>query len=135
MIGNRLKALRKKRNLTQQELGAALGVSASTIGMYEQGRREPDHKTLTALCRLFDVSSDYFLLGGPAPGDLPPNAELHEVIDEFRSRLMNQEGLMFQGVPLSDEDIAQVINAIEIGTMVAMNKLRQKPPDGGNGEN
>lgn len=130
LLGDRLRTLRKKHGMTQQELADALGVSASTIGMYEQGRREPENSTLTAICRLFHVSSDYFLMGGPAPGDTAPNAELNEVIDEFRDRLLSQEGLMFDGVPMSDEDIAQVIRAIQVGAMVAVDKLRRKHPRG-----
>ena len=39
---NHLKELRAQKGYTQSELGKMLGVSASTIGMYEQGRREPD---------------------------------------------------------------------------------------------
>lgn len=126
MLGNRLKELRKKHHMTQQVLADALGVSPSTIGMYEQGRREPDHSTLTAICRLFHVSSDYFLMDGPASGESAQNAELNEVIDQFRDRLLNQEGLMFDGMPMSEEDIAQVIRAVEVGAMVAVDKLRRK---------
>lgn len=130
MVRNRLKELRKKHNMTQQALADALGVSPSTVGMYEQGRREPDNSTLTAICRLFHVSSDYFLMDSPVSDDTAPNAELNEVIDQFRNRLLNQEGLMFDGVPMSDEDVAQVIRAIEIGAMVAVDKLRRKHPNG-----
>ncbi|MEM1485437.1 helix-turn-helix transcriptional regulator [Oscillospiraceae bacterium PP1C4] len=132
MLGDRLKTLRKSRRMTQQALGEALGVSTSAIGMYEQGRREPDNDTLAALCRLFGVSSDYFLLDGPASeGSSSPaqNADLNDFIDDFRNRLLAQEGLMFNGVPLSDSDIAQVISAIEIGTMVAVNRLGGKAAD------
>lgn len=126
MLGNRLKELRKKHHMTQQVLADALGVSPSTIGMYEQGRREPDHSTLAAICRLFHVSSDYFLMDGPVSGESAQNAELNEVIDQFRDRLLNQEGLMFDGMPMSEEDIAQVIRAVEVGAMVAVDKLRHK---------
>lgn len=132
MLGNRLKALRKSHGMTQHELGEALGVSTSAIGMYEQGRREPDHDTLAGLCRLFGVSSDYFLLDGPvsASGDTPAqNTELNDFINDFRKRLFAQEGLMFNGVPLSDSDIEQVMNAIEIGTLVAVNKLSRGQAD------
>ena len=39
MLGEKLKMLRKSRCMTQQELGKALGISTSTVGMYEQGRQ------------------------------------------------------------------------------------------------
>ena len=40
MLGARISALRRKQGLTQAQLGQALGVSASAVGMYEQGRQE-----------------------------------------------------------------------------------------------
>ena len=60
-IGNRIKALRQEQELTQKELGAKLGVGASTIGMYETGKRSLDNEILTRLSDFFKVSSDYIL--------------------------------------------------------------------------
>ncbi len=56
-----LKKLRKEMNVTQSELSSILGVSPSTIGMYEQGRREPDKETLLKIANFFHVSTDYLL--------------------------------------------------------------------------
>ncbi|MCI8649141.1 MAG: helix-turn-helix transcriptional regulator [Anaerotruncus sp.] len=123
MLGVRLKKLRRTRNLTQQQLGEMLGISASAVGMYEQGRREPDHEMLAQLCKLFGVSSDYFLL---EEVENTGSGELELILDEFRSRLLAQDSLMFNGVPLSDEDIAQVLDAIEVGTMIAMKKMERE---------
>lgn len=61
--------LRQRAGLSQAELGKLLGVSASAIGMYEQGRREPSLALLQALCEQFHVSADYLLMGHP--GDEP----------------------------------------------------------------
>lgn len=58
---DRLRILRKEHLLTQTDLGKSIGVSASTIGMYEQGRRDPDSDTLTRLANYFNVSTDYLL--------------------------------------------------------------------------
>ncbi len=41
MFGNRVRALRKREGLTQRELGVLCGISASAVGMIEQGRRLP----------------------------------------------------------------------------------------------
>ena len=45
-LGDKLKILRNKLGLTQQQLSEKLNVSVLTIGMYEQGRREPDLSTI-----------------------------------------------------------------------------------------
>lgn len=41
MFGDWVRALRKRKGLTQRELGALCGLSASAVGMIEQGRRLP----------------------------------------------------------------------------------------------
>lgn len=61
MFGERLKELRHNNKLTQQGLANILKVSASTIGMYEQGRRSPDTGTLNQVAEHFDVSVDWLL--------------------------------------------------------------------------
>ncbi len=58
-FGDRLKQLRKRKNLTQQQLANRFDISASTIGMYEQNRREPDFETLETIADFFNVDMDY----------------------------------------------------------------------------
>lgn len=69
MMGTRIAALRRSAGMSQAELARRLNVSTSTIGMYEQGRREPSADRLVALAGLFGVTTDYLLTGanGPAP--------------------------------------------------------------------
>ncbi len=65
MLGARIAMLRRDRKMSQGDLAGALGVSPSTVGMYEQGRREPSAAIIVALARLFQVSTDYLLTGKP----------------------------------------------------------------------
>ena len=70
MLGPRIAALRHDAGWSQAELAKKLRVSASAIGMYEQGRREPSADTLVTLAGLFGVTTDYLLTGKPTlPGD------------------------------------------------------------------
>ena len=57
--GNRLKELRKQRGYSQEELAKILNTSRSRIGMYEQGRRQPDLEMQEAIADTFNVSIDY----------------------------------------------------------------------------
>ena len=66
MLGQRIAVLRRCAGMSQAQLASALGVSPSTVGMYEQERREPSGQTLVALAQLFDVTTDYLLTGKPA---------------------------------------------------------------------
>ena len=65
MLGARIAALRRDAGWSQAELGKRLQVSASAVGMYEQGRREPSADTLVTLSRTFGVTVDYLLTGTP----------------------------------------------------------------------
>lgn len=56
-----LKQLREDRGITQSELSKALKISPSTVGMWEQGRREPDYEMLSQIADYFNVSTDYLL--------------------------------------------------------------------------
>lgn len=60
-LGGRLKELRVKKKISQERLGELVGVSRSTISMYEINRREPDTDTLKRLAEFFGVSTDYLL--------------------------------------------------------------------------
>ncbi|BCS80621.1 helix-turn-helix domain-containing protein [Anaerocellum diazotrophicum] len=57
----RLKELREKANLTQNELAEKLGIGRATLSNYELGVRKPDIDTLQKIAMYFDVSSDYLL--------------------------------------------------------------------------
>lgn len=61
MFSKRLRNLRENRHMKQEDLGKKVGLSASTIGMYEQQRRQPDNDMLLKLSEIFDVSIDYLL--------------------------------------------------------------------------
>ena len=57
--GQRLKELREKNGYTQETLAKMLNTSRSRIGMYEQGKRQPDFEMQEAIADLFNVSIDY----------------------------------------------------------------------------
>lgn len=62
MFAQVLRKLRIERDLTQDQLASIIGVSKSTIGMYEQGKRVPKvDATLKRLADFFDVSIDYLM--------------------------------------------------------------------------
>lgn len=60
-MGRNLRALRQEKGLTQDELARELGISRSAVGMYEQGKREPDFETLEVITDYFNVDMVKFL--------------------------------------------------------------------------
>ena len=59
IYGKRLRELREKSGHTQEELAKLLNTSRSRIGMYEQGKRQPDFEMQEALADFFNVTLDY----------------------------------------------------------------------------
>lgn len=57
----RLKMLRQQEKLTQQELADELGISKSSVNMYERGEREPGLDMLEAIADYFNVNLDYLM--------------------------------------------------------------------------
>ena len=60
-LGRRIKELRKKRNITQQDLAEMLGVSYQAISRWENNITSPDITTLPVLANIFNVTVDYLL--------------------------------------------------------------------------
>ena len=58
---NRIRELRKTKQLHQAELAAFLGVSQAQYSNIENGKTNLSGKRLIALCRFFGVSADYLL--------------------------------------------------------------------------
>ena len=54
-IGDKLKAARTKRLLTQEELAAKAGVSAATVVNIERDNQEPQFRTIRKLAEALDV--------------------------------------------------------------------------------
>ncbi len=61
MIFNRLKEMRKERNMTQQQLAEQLHISPQVYSRYEKGDREMPISLLMEISNLFGVSVDYLL--------------------------------------------------------------------------
>ncbi|WP_303800404.1 helix-turn-helix domain-containing protein [Ruminococcus flavefaciens] len=59
ICGERIKALRKKNNLTQCQLAELLHMSRSTVLKYETGRQIPPVDRICDIADIFNVSTDY----------------------------------------------------------------------------
>lgn len=66
MVGKRVRELRIKRGLSQQDLGLAIGVTKVSICGYEKGTRLPNLEKLVKLADILETTTDY-LLGREIP--------------------------------------------------------------------
>lgn len=60
-LGDIIKKLRKQRNLTQEQIAEAFGVSCQAISKWETGTSYPDISLLPIIADYFGVSVDYLL--------------------------------------------------------------------------
>ena len=62
-MGERIKKLRRERNLTQHQLGEMLGVRTSAISMYEKDQRSANYEIIIKLSEIFNCSLDFLIKG------------------------------------------------------------------------
>lgn len=60
-IGEKIYSLRKKYNLSQEELANELNVSRQTVSKWEVGESCPDFDKIVPLCELFGISTEELL--------------------------------------------------------------------------
>jgi transcriptional regulator with XRE-family HTH domain len=62
-FGERLRQVRTKHDLTQDEVAAALQVTKGSISAWETGRNHPLYEQIIALCNLFRCNPDDLMAG------------------------------------------------------------------------
>ncbi len=102
-----------------------LSVSQGTIGNWESGNRTPDALMLKKIADYYDCSLDYLLertndIHGTTPQlSAKDERDIGKILQNTREQLENQEGLMFDGDPASQEAIESILAAMELGLQAA----------------
>lgn len=60
-FGIKLRELRERAGMSQKQLAAYIGVSPTSISLYELHERMPKQETMAEIARIFRVSTDYLL--------------------------------------------------------------------------
>ena len=61
IMGDRVKELRKKRRLTQEQLAEKIGISLQYVSEIERGLSMPSMQVFLKLLEVLDASADYLL--------------------------------------------------------------------------
>ncbi|WP_422122896.1 helix-turn-helix domain-containing protein [Planococcus sp. X10-3] len=96
-IGEKIKTKRNEKRMTQQELADKIGVSYTTVSLYESNSRKPSFKALARIADVFDVSTAYFF-----EEEDPSEAKR----DKVKVAMRNMD-------KLSDEDVDRVNDIIK----------------------
>lgn len=60
-ISQKISEIRKARSLTQEQLGAKLGISSQAVSKWEKGESMPDIMLLPSLCEILGITADALL--------------------------------------------------------------------------
>lgn len=81
-ISEKIIALRKSHNLTQEALGEAVGVSGQAVSKWEKGDSLPDISIIPDLCKVFNITADT-LLGNE--GSVSAGQYLERALSAYKS--------------------------------------------------
>jgi transcriptional regulator with XRE-family HTH domain len=108
-LHKKIKQLRKKKDLSQQEFAEKIGLHISYVSRLENGHSQPSIEVLKKLTKLFEVTADYLLNGNVDSYDIKiKNKSLAEKI-----RLIDE----------LDDDEQQALNKV-IDSMLTNHKMR-----------
>ncbi len=107
-----LKSLRKKYGLTQKQLANKLQISSSTVGMYEQGRRQPDLLTLIKMSNILYTPINMLL--GIEDKFRIKSAQIDTAIAELIEFIKEQNVFIFKGKKLNNEEVSHILYVLKI---------------------
>lgn len=108
---NKLKELRKNKDMLQKDLAKVLNVSVSTVSMWEVGSNQPSGDDIKKIANLFNVSTDYLLDNEDSKTVVKNNEVLQEVADKVNDPL-NRALYKKVGELKTDEDKKRVYDII-----------------------
>lgn len=123
MLGERLTALRKEWNLTQESLAEVLHITRSTLAQYEIDRRIPEYLTLERLANFFDVSIDYLVGRVDLRNWRVEEALLNRSIDFSDENAFASFSIYYNGTALTEDEKMELL-AICRGILLAKQALK-----------
>lgn len=104
-IGQRIREIRKSRNLTQRELADRVGINFTYLSRVENDRLDdeqtPREETLQRIARALDADPDELLLLA------------RRIPDSYRDRILSRPGVFRKLLNLSDADLEDLVGQLE----------------------
>lgn len=114
--GDRLKALRLFRDITQEELAKVFKISKGNISRYETGIREPDSDLLSDIAKFFDVTTDYLL------GNTDNPKPIREMYEQAGAEFSPERGYV-------KEEISKKLQDLDIQYLQLAKKMKKENVD------
>lgn len=104
-VGERIREIRRSRNLTQRELADRVGINFTYLSRVENDRLDdeqtPREETLQRIARALDADPDELLLLA------------RRIPDSYRDRILSQPGVFRKLLNLSDDALEEMVRSME----------------------
>ena len=114
-IGERIKALRKEKGITQKELADRLGVSASMVGQYETGVRKPKYETIQKIADSLGITTAEIADMSPIS---PSLGSMLVLLEEVGNAISAKQKGPNESIPLSDNERQKIKKAAELYKLI-----------------
>ncbi len=118
-VGQRIREIRKERNLTQRQLADKVGINFTYLSRVENDRLDaeqtPREDTLQKIAKALDADADELLLLA------------RRIPDTFRDRILAKPGIFRRIIQMSDSALEDLLNGLEAESEATAS-------DGSNGE-
>ncbi|MCW5193118.1 Repressor LexA [Bacillus amyloliquefaciens] len=118
-VGQRIKAIRKERKLTQVQLAEKANLSRSYLADIERDRYNPSLSTLEAVAGALGiqvsaiVGEETLIKEEQTEYNSKEEKDIAKRMEEIRKDLEKSDGLSFSGEPMSQEAVESLMEAME----------------------
>jgi transcriptional regulator with XRE-family HTH domain len=107
VLGDRIKALREKRDWSQTLLAKKIGISKSVMSRIESGTRPLEDSLLVMIADVLEVTTDY-LLGRESKKPTISDLELSD--DE----LISKYNVVLDGKPIEESILREILSYVRV---------------------
>ncbi len=101
-LGQKLLELRKKKNLSQEEVAEKLEVSRQTISKWETDQSTPDFDKIIPLCELYAISTEELLRGKKeVKKEMPIIDSTNQIINKKKRALGISSGILLYFIAIA----------------------------------
>lgn len=134
-MSNYLADRRKELGLTMKQVAEAVGVSEATVSRWESGQiANMRRDRIGTYAKVLQVRPTFIMTGEPespktqkAPTlNKKDERDIAKTLGQLKETLENEEGLMFDGNPMTDEAKESILAAMEVGLQMAKLKNKEK---------
>ncbi len=117
-VGQRIREIRKQRNLTQRELAERVGINFTYLSRVENDRLDaeqtPREETLQKIAKALRADPDELLLLA------------RRIPDAFRDRILAKPGIFRRILKLSDSALEEMLEGLETSPSAATAKASRR---------